>query len=544
MNSPLPPGQSPHQEHPPQYQEHPPHTPQPAAVPPEQAPPAEGTQAAENVTLDEMMRKLRENERQKDETGEMVTRSDGSTARRVRRRKRRSEQKEKKDKAETSKKSLLIRAALIVGLFLFLLMAGLFILVAFNSDSYEEKLEKRASEWVGAEVDLTAHKVLPGNITAEKMTFAWPENSHVSSLTLNKIEGGINFRSLLGARLGGQYYGGRNGTLVLNSPATPGDLMAELSPSDYPFDFSRYYCDLLDVQFGDSGQLALKGAEVSLRHFANEGFRVTVSGGGFHLKGWQDFEIHSALLRFPDGEVSIDQLRLKNPLDPAHGGVGALTIKGGIPLTQGEQAQLDLEMTDFPMSVLSGTDMGSFFTGKVRANKDGVAMYTAGNDSLDSLVLPFKGDDFSFKRFPMVENLKKIIFEDAEEELAFDTDISGVFRWSPRGSSIEKLEMANKNIRMEGGLVVSSAGKIRGKLTLWISMGFINDKPKFRNHPAFSRRGGEGNGYAIIDVQLMGTTKLPDDDFALTIGHSSINGESNQDAGKSAEDLWKQLENE
>lgn len=513
----------------------------PASASSDDVPPAA---SQENISLDEIMRKLRENEREKDERGEMVTRSDGTTARRVRRRKRRSEQTVKKDQEEASKKSIVIKASIMVALFLFLLMAGLFALVAYNSDSYEEKVESRVGEWIGAEVDLKSHKILPGSMQADRMTFLWPEDSHLSGLTVNKLEGNINFRSLLGARLGGQFLGGKSGALLVRSPEVAGDIVQDLPPSDYPFNFNRYYCDLLDVQFGKLGALSLSGAETSLRYFTNEGFRVTLSGGDFKLKGWQDFEIKNALLRFSNEEIKLDPVRLITMTDSPYSSGSALAIKGAIPLKQGEKAQLELEMTDFPISVIAGNDMGSFFTGTIRETKQGVAIYTTGNDTLDSVVLPFKGDGFELKRFPVVENLKKIIFEDADEELFFDTDIGGLLRWSPRGTSIENLEMANKNIRLEGGLVVSAAGKIRGKITLWISMGFINDKPKLRTHPAFARRGGEGNGYAIIEVKLMGTTKLPDDDFGKTIGFAPMREDPKKKSGKLAADLWKELEGE
>ncbi|MGC6426547.1 MAG: hypothetical protein ACON5H_06065 [Akkermansiaceae bacterium] len=498
----------------------------------------------ESIPLDEMMRKLRESERQKDEQGKIVTRSDGSTARRVRRRKRRSEQKQKKTKEEASRKSILFKAVIAVGLFLFLLMGGLFTLVSFNSDRYEEKVEARVGEWIGAEVDIRSHKVLPGSIAADGITLVWPENSHLSGLRLNKLEGGINFRSLLGARLGGQYFGGASGTLVVRSPETAGDLVADIPSSEFPFDFNRYYCDLLDVQFGESGGLALRGAETSLRHFTNEGFRVTVGGGQLSLAGWEDFEIKNALLRFSNGEVKLDPVRVMTFTDSTYSTGSSMTITGSIPLKQGETAQLDLEMSDFPFNVIAGTQMGSLFSGTIRETKEGVAHYTTGNSNLDSVVLPFQGDDFMLERFPVVEGLKKIIFEDVDEELSFDSDISGLLRWSPRGTSVENLEMANKNIRVEGGLVVSSAGKIRGKITLWISMGFINDKPKLRSHPAFARRGGEGNSYAVIDVNLMGTTKLPDDDFGKTIGLAPMKDRLDQNSGKTAEELWKELEGE
>ena len=49
----------------------------------------------DSYTLDEMMKALRDGERERESTSEVVTRSDGSVVHRVKRRKRRSDQPEK-----------------------------------------------------------------------------------------------------------------------------------------------------------------------------------------------------------------------------------------------------------------------------------------------------------------------------------------------------------------------------------------------------------------------------------------------------------------
>ena len=498
--------------------------------------------SGEKYTLEEMMRTLRENERQKDEQGEMVTRSDGSTARKVRRRKRRSEQpkENKKNKEELQKKTIFVRSALAVGAFLFLLMAGLFLLVAFNSDSYEEKLESRAGEWTGAQVDVSQHKVLPGSLSAEAIQLDWPENSHLVDFSMKKIEGDIRFVSMLGAKMGGQSMGGKLGTLRVRSASNLGVFSGITDPSEYPFSYNRYYCDSLDVFFGTGGQLALKDIETSMRHFGEEGFRVTISDGTLSLKGWQNFSINSGLLKFPEGKIKIDSMRLRNPLEDRIGSADSIVVSGLIPLKPGEKAQLDLTTSSFPFEVILGEQMGSFFSGPMRVER-GVINYVTGSDQLDEVMVNFNGDAITLNRFPLVENIKKYIFKNADQKMLFDSEAKGLYRWTPRGITLENLIMANKKLRIEGNMVIAANEKIRGQLTMWISMGYINGNAELESHPAFRNRSQDG-GYAIINIELGGTTTLPSDNFLSATGLSSTFRKSEGPPKKSAAELLRELD--
>ncbi|MDB4321809.1 hypothetical protein N9943_02255, partial [Akkermansiaceae bacterium] len=158
------------------------------------------------------MKTLREGERRKDEEGEVVTRDDGSVARKVRKRRRRSEQT-KNSAPEKEKKSLVLKASLFVGAFLLLLMVGVFTVAAFNSGSYTGKVEARASEWTGAEVKIAGLRMMPGNISATKADFRWDESYYLDHLELKTISGDAKVTTFTGAKLGGQQVGGNAGSL-------------------------------------------------------------------------------------------------------------------------------------------------------------------------------------------------------------------------------------------------------------------------------------------------------------------------------------------
>jgi hypothetical protein len=156
-----------------------------------------------NYSLDEIMKTLRDGERKKDEDGEVVTRDDGSLARKVRKRRRRSEQKEKAA-PEKERNSLVLRASMLLGFFLFLLMVAIFIVARFNSGSYAEQLEAKAKEWTGAEVNIHGPRITPGSVSATRAEFDWGNDSFLDQLTLRLISGDMRTSSFVGTKLGGQ----------------------------------------------------------------------------------------------------------------------------------------------------------------------------------------------------------------------------------------------------------------------------------------------------------------------------------------------------
>jgi len=135
--------------------------PPPSSLPPTRENPQTDVDATkEQYSLDEMMEALREQEREKDEQGEVVTRSDGSVARKVKKRRRRSDQPDKPS-PEKEKKSLLLKIILATCLVLALFLGAGFLLLNHNSKNYREGIEEIASEWSGAEVELKGYKRLP-----------------------------------------------------------------------------------------------------------------------------------------------------------------------------------------------------------------------------------------------------------------------------------------------------------------------------------------------------------------------------------------------
>ena len=513
------------------------------SIPPRQVPPqtpdSSGDSAGkkEQYSLDEMLKTLRDQEREKEAKGEIVTRSDGSVARKVKRRRRRSDQPDKPT-PEKVKKRLIFKVLLGVSLCLFLALGAMFLLISFNSKSYREKVEAKAGEWTGATVDIDGLKLLPSSVDMVSAGFVWPEHSYVKSLKLKRVDGHANLVSFLGARMGGLEVGGALGEMKFGMPIGAGEVRQELAPADFPFDFGRYYCDALDISFGSGGTLALKGASVSLRHLGEQGFSAGIDQGTFVLKGWAPFPIANGLFQFGNDEVEVVSLVLEKPVDDPSILGSTIKVSGIIPLVEGEAAQLNVEVDSFPAESLFGRQMGKLVHGEIR-RATGNVTYTMGGDYLDEFVAEFMGDYFELKNFPFIADLASMFPNEGYDAILFNTNIKGVLRARQGGVALESFEMNHKDIfRLSGNMIVSDSGQLGGKMTLWINRGLINSEPRLRNFPGLNQ---VERAYSRVDFELKGTADSPDDTFRIVTGLQATLPGTIQPKSGPDKDLWDLL---
>lgn len=512
-------------------------------IPPRKIPPSESEsengsgESKEQYSLDEMMSALRDKEREKEEKGEIVTRSDGSVARKVKRRKRRSDQPEKAS-PEKAKKSLVVKVLIGASLCLFLILGAVFLLISFNSNSYREETEKKAGEWIGADVNLNGMKLLPSSVKMTDASLVWPEYSYIRSIELKRIEGHAGLLSFLGARMGGVEVGGAIGKMKIAMPVGEGSVGQALEEAEFPFDFERYYCDALDVAFGEEGGLSLKGASVSLRYLGEKGFRVGIDQGTLQLEGWEPLPIANALVQFEENQLIVQPLSLEMPIDDFQTLNASIKLGGVISLEEGEASELVMEVDSFPAQTLFGLGMGKLFDGEVRSAK-GKVSYRAGENFPDEISAKFRGAQFELKGFPFLAALKELFPNEGYDSIYFDTDIQGVLRARPGGVAIESLKMAQKDIfRIEGSMIVSDEGKLAGKMTLWINRGLINSEPRLKSYPGLNK---VEKAHSRVDFELGGTVDNPEDNFRIVSGLEAALPGVDQPKSTETEDLWDEI---
>ena len=518
-------------------------------IPPSSLPPArENSQIDADATkdqysLDEMMKALREQEREKDEKGEVVTRSDGSVARKVKKRKRRSDQPDKPT-PEKQKKSLLLKVILVVCLIVALFLGAGFLLLTHNSKKYKEGLETTASEWSGAEVELKGFKRLPFVTRIQSANFEWPETSYLRELKLSRIDGDARFSSLLGARLGGLQLGGSTGQMLVKMPVGSGEVGTSYEEADFPFQFDQYYCEALSIAFGESRTISFKDASTNFRYISNEGGQLTMDQGTFHLEGWRPFPISSGLMRFEDGILDLKLLSLEQPESDDTLYTSNLKISGRIPLAAGSKVHLTTETEHFSLSSLLGKKLSRFFSGAV-LESTGDVIYITGEDDFEEIVMRFTADRVKISSFPFLANLGELFPDHQLEDLMFDgglTDsaISGVIRVRPGGIAIESLEMARKgNVRFRGAVIISNEGKIGGHVNLWLNRVIVASNPRFKD--SLLMRESVSSGWVKFNFKLGGTISEPNDTFRTQIGMGAALPGIGSGAKSNEELLWDEI---
>ncbi|MDA7881096.1 hypothetical protein N9A94_02200 [Akkermansiaceae bacterium] len=487
-----------------------------------------------------MMKALREGEREREATGEVVTRADGSVVRKVKRRKRRTDQPEgAKDKPAKKKKRLLWKLVVGVSLVLFAVLGSLFTLVGYNSKAYREKCEERASSWTGSEVKLNGLKLMPGSVSMTDATFQWPKTSYLRDLNLRRVTGHADITSFLWARLGGRELGGKVGVLNFQLPGEQGSVGQNLDEPDFPFGFQGYYCDALDIYFGKESPFSVKGTDSSFRYINGAGFRLTLDQGMLSLDGWEDLPINNGVFKFSPDQVNMETLILGEPGAGGVGGSSTIKLSGLIPLAAGEKIQMDLVSSRFAMEHLFGEQMGKLASGQA-GQVEGKVNYTMGKSTYDDVSFTFAAPEFRLHKFPFLINLDKMFPQEVYSEIVFDNEISGTFRKDSRGVMIENLRMSQKDILiLRGNILISNSGRIVGTMSLSINNGLITSHPKVQNLPAFAGKGK--NAFHKIQFELGGTLEEPNDNFSSVTGLIQSDVTTDDSKLPTLDEQWKKL---
>lgn len=497
----------------------------------------------DQYSLDEMMRALRDKEREKEEKGEVVTRADGTVARKIKRRHRRSKQPGK-ETPEMARKKIIVRVVLVALLVLILLLTGLFLIIHQNSKGYREGLEEMAANWTGAEeVSLGGLKRLPGSCTINAARFSWLGDSFIKDLQVNKVTGEVGFAAFFGARPGGPQLGGRSGKMTLQNPSSAWEGIALQDEDEFPFRFSQYFCEALDVRFGERGPVALKDASVILSYEGLEGYQVTIDEGILQLAGWNDFPISSALLRFREGEIDIRRISLEQTRSDGVTLGGGLDLRGKFPLKPGAQARLELETEDFPLELLVGKRLSRFIQGSL-IKSEGEVGFTVGADELDEVRVDFEGKRARMDGLPFLMNLDSLFPDQGFDVLEFEegvskASLSGTLRVRPEGMALENLELAGRKgqLQFEGGLIIGNDDRLEGVFDVTMNRVYLTSHPKLKNSPLLAE---SSDGYVRFRFRVGGTLRKPTDTFLEVIGLDSavLPGEAKEG---NAEDLWDRL---
>ncbi len=523
-------------------------------LPPRSRPPENTSSSApsgpdkEQYSLDEMMKALRDKEREKEAQGEVVTRSDGSIARKVKRRRRRSEQPDKVT-PEREKKRLLVKVVIAAVLVLALFLAGLFLILMQNSKGHRDKLAAQAAEWSGAEVELKGLKRMPFSVSLKEANFKWDQSYYVRDLALTNIKGDVRFFNYLGARPSGLEIGGKKGRLVLGMP-TATNVSSETSESleeeDFPFGFDQYYCNALDVMFGTDAPIGMSGVNTIFSYVGGDGYQVTLDEGAFRVDGWDEFSISKGVMRYKGGVLNLKSLSLEHPTENKTSLAADLELSGEIFMESGKDSTLKISSEKYPMGGLIGKELSRFFSGTV-VSSTGEVRFTVGDDYFNEVEIELKASSAKMKRLPFLTNLHSLFPDHNLDILEFhegvtNSPILGTVRVRPEGVAFENFEMSEKGkVSLQGGLIIANDGRIAGRIKIFINRFYLSSQDRFKNSPHLV--GSDTTGLVSFSFDIGGTVDQPTDTFLQVIGVDSTSLPSTNPADGTGGDIWKKLSN-
>ncbi|NNC88833.1 MAG: hypothetical protein HKN82_10290 [Akkermansiaceae bacterium] len=484
-----------------------------------------------NYSVDEMMEKLRDGEREKEElaSSRLVTRPDGSQVLKVKRRKRRSQQP-KHEAEDRRKKRGLLWISMVFGFFVLLGIVVVLLVARFNSSSYQKELSENAGQAVGGKVYFDRMAVTPLRARAREASLKWPESSALRTLKLNDITADLRITSLFGAAWNGPEVFAREGVLRLAAPV--GGPSPKRAPA--PFRFDQMRCGALTIAFGmgDSPPLVLRGTEATLRPSEDGVAKLLLKRGEALIRGMDPMKMDFGGAVMSGGALELRALRLA--VDEIEGVEGELEFRSPEPLRPNEPLILAAEARNFPMSRLVGTGLGQLMDAVVNGKNGTVIVENWDFDSLEARI-ELAGHTGRLREFRFLDSLQAI-FGDTDFGKPHFSKVSGIYSRDGTGVRIEKLEMEHEGqLVVRGAIQHSAGGRLSGKLQLGIRPSRIMAANGRKRYAAFSN---PADGYCWITIELSGTPEKPQDNFSAIL-HSRPAGGAG--GGGPLEDIYQPL---
>ena len=475
----------------------------------------------EQYSLDEMMERLRK--RGGGSEPELVTRPDGTQVYKVRKRKRRTHQPHKIRQQRRQKIRMMQLGALVV-LVMLLVTGGVGMFAYYNSSSFVDKLSSQIKEWTGGDIEFGQFRMTPVNASATTATMRWPEDGMLRELKLTGVSADLKITSFVSRKWIGEEVSAREGTLVLGAPAPGGGASSRTppSPSDvaFPFSFTRYRCEKMQVLFGEPGKTRLrcKNMETSFYRLP-EADQLRISEGTMAAAGWPELPIERGLLEFDRNLVTISSLNLGTGAENE----GSADITGVIDPNSDNPVVLDVTLERFPFKLIGGKNLVHIVN--MRIDSKAKLTFVPGQFESHELVAPF--DEGSSSKglfiggFPFLDVLNQIFPDEGFGLRSFTSEATGVLHRNAEGIVLENLNLKEKNfLALRGDLRISRTGNISGSVEVGVAERLAGRHPS----PEFRKVFGHTEvGFRWTRIELSGSVKKPVDNFREKINEALKN---------------------
>lgn len=499
----------------------------------------------EKYSIDEMMERLKSASSETPDSGELVTRADGSQAIRVRKRKRRSSQPHKQEAKQSQRVRVIQVAAALIVLFLAILGVGGGLIFA-NSSPFRESLLTKISESTGAEARLMTFRMNPKTANAGGLDLKWPEGNALDSLTLRGVEAGVSPVSFFGKSFKGDELTVTEGALALKTPQI-GKPLRSIPSGNEPLrvQFERYQIRALNLTVGDpvAPPLRLTRSEASMAlKPATGASQLRLYRGELTVPGWPKLRLDRALLEFQDEDTKILQLRVLHETDDR----GQLDFSGTTsPYPPDRLSKLAVALDSFQLSGLLGTAFGRLVSGRVStqsAEDSNFLSFSPGGSLSPVFDVAFTkstGSSINLQGFPFLFGLAQHIEDDWYERPNFENDEGGFIHRENGVVTVRNLDLENKGkLAVKGTLVMAADGSLSGTLQIGITDALIQTAKGSAFRDVF---GAEQNAYRWVTVKIGGTVNTPSDNFKDLLAAAGSKAPSSPDAKEPHRSSFEEL---
>lgn len=472
----------------------------------------------ESYTLDEMLERLREGEREKRGSGEtstVVTRPDGTKVRRVRRRKRRTDQpSQPAPRKKFGGKGLVVLLVVAAVVVLAIALFSLLRVARFNSEGYQKELEQALADSLGADVSVQRLSVTPAVGRAEKVSLRWPDGALVESALFQKVQVPLG--------LGGFVQGKWTGTEVVSERGSarvvsPRALSPVPGAGEMPLGHERFRCKRFTGTFGagENPAMRIEGASMTLTRGTGGARQVIVRGGRMHLSGCEPLDLEIGTARVTGNELKLTALRLRE-----RGGKGAIEVSGLADVRPNDLAVLVFRLAEMPVGPLLGKGASEVFNA-VAGNSEGrIEIDTSGTRPME-IRIPVDGVDATLSGFPFLMSLRTMFGHTDYGSPIFDEYSMTLHRVGDL-VRLEDINLQKRNaLLIRGSLAFDRGQEVSGVLQVGVPESRMITRTNRKRWEPF-REGGDG--YYWVDITVGGTVDRLEDNLEATLRNSVAPG--------------------
>ena len=452
-------------------------------------------------SVDEMMERLRDGEREKQSESELVTREDGTQVMRVKKRKRRSKQK-KVEEAKRRKKLVLLRTLGLITLPLFLGLGVVYLLAKYNSPSFNESVLASLWEKTGARAKINTPQPMGTRLSADTVHLNWPDGSHLDQFEASKLQGDLSLYSFLTGRFKGTELKAGKGYLITSGRENRKVSKPKGEAGDFA-GFERYTSDHFSFYFGrKESSFRLEDTRV---RFAPTDYsqQLFLTGGQLSAGSWGLVPLKRGTLEFLNDNIKVVSLRFEEE-------ERNLIISGDLNLKDSIHS-LTVEVAEGTVENVAGFGHGNLFVSDIEG-ATGTLVFRPWSYETHEVTMNCTPEYIKVRNFPFQAELERLYGDDKFKEFEFEVEDDFEIIRKTNDSEIRNLDLVELGVLAIKGNVKVSDDKLSGSLFV----GLPDHKKltlRAEQVKALFARGKLEDGFFWFEVELSGTPNEPKDNF-------------------------------